>query len=398
MAVKEVSKGIYYVGVNERTIHLFEGLWPLPLGVSLNAYMVVGSEKTALIDSVEWSDVECQLDNIAAVEGRSAEPDYLVVNHMEPDHSGGIPELCRRFPEMKVIGNNLTIQMLKGYYGIADDRFVQIGDGETISLGDKTLQFFKTPMVHWPETMMTWVAENSTLFTGDAFGCFGALEGGVVDTEFDTSRYIPEMYRYYSNIVGKYGTPVTNAIKKVGNLPFRFICPTHGPVWHDRIPEIVEIYSRLSSSQWEDGITIIYGSMYGHTAGMASKIADGLAEREIRTIRVHDASRSSMSDMISDAFRYRGLVVGSPTYSMNLFPPVEAFMKAMEVREVKGKVCGFFSNFTWASAALPLLEEYGGKLGWDVVATMNVKMRPDCGCNDTAGFIDALADRFRSEA
>ena len=228
MNIKQIVAGIYYAGVNDRVTSLFEGLWPIPKGVSYNSYIVAGSEKTALIDTVRIDTVRDFFNNIKGLIG-DRKIDYLVVNHMEPDHSGSIPEIVRAYPELKIIGNAQTVGMIKGFYHIDDpDRFLTIKDGEEVSLGDMTLRFYLTPMVHWPETMMTYVPERKTLFSGDAFGCFGALSGAVVDTEMTTDLYFPEMHRYYANIVGKYGMHVQRALKKLAGVEFDYICSTHG--------------------------------------------------------------------------------------------------------------------------------------------------------------------------
>lgn len=352
MNFKEITKDIFYAGVNDRVTEKFEGLWPLPAGVSYNSYVVKGSEKTALIDAVRIDEVREFLSNVASVAGDSG-VDYLVINHMEPDHSGSIPEVVLAYPDIKIVGNAQTIGMVKDFYHIANaDRFVEVKDGDTLNLGNRELQFFLTPMVHWPETMMTWVEDCATLFSGDAFGTFGALDGGVIDTEMDTERYFPEMYRYYSNIVGKYGKFVQRALAKLSALKIDFICPTHGPVWYENVSRVVALTQHLSSYKSEPGVTIIYGSMYGNTAEVAELIARELSVCGVRTIRVHNASHASMSEMISDAFRYKGLIVGSATYSMRLFPPIESFMNAMETREIKDKVFAVFGGYTWAKGAV----------------------------------------------
>ncbi len=349
MNIREITSGIYYTGVNDRVTDKFEGMWPLPYGVSYNAYLVRGSKATALMDTVEITEVHEYLDAVERTLQGST-PDYLVVHHMEPDHSGSIPEVVRRWPDLKIVGNAQTVGMIKGFYHVDDDsRFVTVKDGDTIDLGDMTLLFRLTPMVHWPETMMTYVAERGVLFSGDAFGCFGALNGGLIDTEMDTTVYWDEMYRYYSNIVGKYGRFVQQALQKLSGVTPEYICTTHGPVWHEKIAEVMGIYDRLSRYEGEDGVTIIYGSMYGNTAEVAEEIARGLAEAGVKNIRIHNASHSDMSYMISDAFRYKGLIVGCATYSMTLFPPVKALLTALQVREVKNKVFAGFGSYTWAA-------------------------------------------------
>ncbi len=389
MNIREITKDVHYVGVNDRTTDRFEGLWPLPYGVSYNSYIVKGTEKTALIDTVEIGSIRTLFHSIMSQIG-SDRIDYLVINHMEPDHSGGINAVLSAYPEAKLVGNKQTIAMVKGYYHIPDDRFMEITDGSTLNLGNKTLRFVLTPMVHWPETMMSYIEEDGVLFSGDAFGTFGALNGGVVDNEMETEWYKDEMYRYYSNIVGKYGRFVQKALEKTSGIDIKYICSTHGPVWHEKIAEVVDIYDRLSKYESEPGVTIIYGSMYGNTAEVAEEIGRQLAARGVKNIKIHNAAKAELSYMISDAFRYEGLIVGSPTYSMHLFPPVEQFMIAMETREVKNKVFATFGSFTWASASKKHLDDYAAKCKMEVVASLEMKHAPN---QDTFVKISHLADK-----
>lgn len=356
MYIRKITDKIDYIGVNDRTTNLFEGLWPLPYGVSYNSFLVKGSEKTALIDTVEVSRAK---EFVNCLKSDSVEKiDYLVVNHMEPDHSGGIPILIEAFPEIRIIGNKKTVEMIKGFYHLNDDKlFLEIRDGDVLSLGDISLKFMLTPMVHWPETMMTYCESEKALFSGDAFGSFGALNGGVTDYEMECGRYIVEMYRYYSNIVGKYGKFVLNALQKTLPLEIEFICSTHGPVWHDRIAEVIDITRRLASYQGEDGVTIIFGSMYGNTAEIAELFAIELNKLGIRNIHIHNACKASLSDMISDAFRYKGLIIGSPTYNTEIFPPVAQVVNALTSRDIKNKVVASFGGYSWASAAARKIEE-----------------------------------------
>lgn len=390
MNISKITPHIDYVGINDRVTDRFEGLWPLPYGVSYNSY-IVRDEKTALIDTVEIGFVEDLLAHIRGIDPDMT-IDYLVVNHMEPDHSGGIPVLLEAYPQLKLVGNKQTIGMLKGFYHIEDDdRFIEVKTGNTISLGAVTLSFTLTPMVHWPETMMTYVEEEKVLFTGDAFGCFGALNGGVTDDEMVTDHFFGEMYRYYSNIVGKYGRFVQKAMQAVSGLKFEYVCSTHGPVWHSRISEVVDIYNRLSLYEPEDGVVIVYGSMYGNTATVAEALASRLCARGIRNIKIHNASKSNMSYIISDAFRYKGLIVGSATYSMRMFPEIERFMTAMETREVNNKVFAAFGSFTWAPAALPAILEAARRIGMEPVATLMMKQSADA---DTMAQLNSFADSF----
>ncbi|MDE7160843.1 MAG: FprA family A-type flavoprotein [Muribaculaceae bacterium] len=402
MNLKEIQPDVYYCGVNDRVSTLFEGLWPLPNGVSYNSYIVRGPEKTALIDTVHEANTP-EFFHALGVSGNASEErvkiDYLIVNHMEPDHSGAIPLLLRAYPDLKIVANRVAIGMIKSFYGISQPEvFLEIKDGDTLSLGEgMELKFLLTPMVHWPETMMTWLEARKTLFTGDAFGTFGALDGGIVDDELDTELYRSEMYRYYSNIVGKYGVPVQRAMAKALPLGAEWVCPTHGPVWHTHLQEAVSLYDRLSRQEWEDGVTIIYGTMYGNTGEAADAIARRLKERGVKTVKVHNASHSTLSEMISDAFRYKGLIVGSPTYNGNLFPPVEALMKSMEVREVKGKIFACFGNYAWAPAATKILNDKGTALGWDNMGSFTVKMAMDSSAYDSAaGVADSVAEALLS--
>ena len=285
MAITEILPGIHYVGVNDRTTTRFEGLWSLPSGVSYNSYLVIG-EKIALIDTVEEAFGSRLFENIREVIGER-KIDYLVVNHMEPDHSSSIAALRLRYPDLRIVGNAKTLQMIGGYYGIGTGT-VEVGEGSTLDLGGKVLSFHLIPMVHWPETMVTWYADEGVVFSGDAFGTFGALDGGITDSQVEPERYWDEMRRYYACIVGKYGVPVQKALQKVGGLPIRTICPTHGPVWQREIPRVVDMYDRLSRYEGEPGAVVAYGSMYGNTEQMAERIARELAEAGVRRIRVHN--------------------------------------------------------------------------------------------------------------
>ncbi|MBR3122601.1 MAG: FprA family A-type flavoprotein, partial [Prevotella sp.] len=281
--MKPITKNIYYVGVNDRNKALFEGLWPLPYGVSYNSYLLV-DEKTCLIDTVEVDFFTQYLENIREIIGERP-VDYLVVNHMEPDHSGSIALLKKYYPDVRIIGNKKTFGMMQGFYGI-EEGDIEVKEGDTLQLGTLTLKFVMTPMVHWPETMVTlcnstFNNQNSTLFSGDAFGCFGALNGGIIDSEINCDHFWPEMTRYYSNIVGKYGTPVQNALKKLAGVKLDYICSTHGPVWHEHIDKVIGIYDRLSRYEAEEGLVICYGTMYGNTERMAECIAQAASKAGI---------------------------------------------------------------------------------------------------------------------
>lgn len=348
----KISEKIYYIGVNDRTTAKFEALWPIPSGVSYNSYIVVGSEKAAIIDGVEVSHALTQIESIRRILG-DRKPDYLIINHMEPDHSGSIEILRSTFPNLQIVGNAQTVAMVKGFYGVTDDTLT-IKDGDELSLGDgTTMQFILTPMIHWPETMMTLLCEAKTLFTGDAFGCFGALNGAVTDREMNAEPYFPEMVRYYSNIVGKYGQFVQKAMGRLSAVEFDTVCPTHGPVWHEQLERVAGIYDSLSRYEpLDEGATIVYGSMYGNTARMAEAVADGLASAGVRDIAVHNAALSDLSYILADIFRHRRLVIAAPTYSDGLFPPVAAVVNAIVTRGIANRRVALLGTHTWSPRAV----------------------------------------------
>lgn len=358
---QQIAKDVYYVGVNDRQKHKFENMLPLPYGVSYNSYLIV-DEKTALVDTVDIAMGDIFIDKIQSqLQDRNL--DYLIINHMEPDHSGSIRLLRKYYPEIKIVGNSKTLSMVEGFYGV-DDNMLEIKDGETLSLGTHKLQFHLTPMVHWPETMMTYDETEKILFSGDAFGCFGTLDGTVIDSELNVVKYWDEMIRYYANIVGKYGSAVQKALKKLTPLDIEIICSTHGPVWKEYIAEVVDMYDQLSRYRTEEGVVIVYGSMYGNTELMAETVAQGLSEGGIKNIIIHNVSKSDASDIVRDIFKYRGLIVGSPTYSNELYPEVESLLRKIEIRGVKNHVFGCFGSYTWASAAVKRLTTFVETMKW----------------------------------
>lgn len=360
--MQKLTDNIYYIGVNDRTTALFEGLWPLPAGVSYNSYLI-DDEKTAVIDCVGPEFFEEHLTNMRSVLGNRT-VDYIVVNHMEPDHSGALALFRQFYPQARIVGNKKTISMLEGYYGIDGADCIAVADGTTLELGRHTLSFHLTPMVHWPETMVTYDSTSGTLFSGDAFGCFGALNGTVLDTETDIEPYFPEMRRYYSNIVGKYATPVQNALKKLAAINIKMICPTHGPVWTEAAGRVIAEYDRMSRYEAEEGAVVVYASMYGNTRQMAEEVARGLSEAGIRKIVVHDAARTPLSFILSDIFTYKGLAIGATTYNGDVNPAVKAVLEAVKLREVKHRAMAAFGSFTWAGKAAKTISDFADNMGY----------------------------------
>lgn len=355
----EITDKVYYVGVNDRNKALFEGLWPLPNGVSYNSYLI-DDDKVCLIDAVEVDFFVQFIENVHEVLG-DRKIDYLVINHMEPDHSGGLALLRKYYPDIQVIGNKKTFDMMSGFYGIRENT-LEIKNGDTLDLGHHTLRFFLTPMVHWPETMMTLCeGQKSILFSGDGFGSFGALNGGLIDSEINTDWCWDEMMRYYSNIVGKYGIPVQNALKKLAGIHIDYICSTHGPVWHEHVEKVVEMYDRMSKYETSSGLVICYGTMYGNTERMAEHIARAASLAGVKDIVMYNVSKTHHSYIIRDVFKFRGLIVGAPTYNTGLYHEMDVLLSEIANHDVKNHLIGWFGSYAWASKAVNAIGEWNEK-------------------------------------
>ncbi len=400
----KITDKIYYVGVNDRNKNLFEGLWPLPNGVSYNSYLLV-DEKVCLIDTVEVDFFTQYLENIHEVIG-DRPVDYLVINHMEPDHSGSIALVKKYYPEIQIIGNKKTFGMMQGFYGVQGNE-IEVKNGDTLSLGNIELQFVLTPMVHWPETMVTLcnnpatAEEGAVLFSGDAFGCFGALNGGVIDEQINCDTFWLEMVRYYSNIVGKYGTPVQQALKKLAGVKLAYICTTHGPVWHQYIERVIGEYDRMSKYETEEGIVICYGTMYGNTERMAEQIARAASEAGIKNIIVYNVSKTHHSYILRDVFRYKALIVGAPTYNTALYHEMEVLLSELAGKDIKNHYIGWFGSHGWASKAVGKIQEWNeNRLKYEAVGTpvdmkqaMNADVREQCAALGRAMAERLIADR-----
>ncbi len=357
---------VHYVGVNDRVKHRFEGLWFLPQGVSYNSYLIDDEKGVALVDTVDVAFFAEYLDKIQAVIG-DRPVDYLIINHMEPDHSGSLALIRKYYPGVRLVGNKKTMEMVQGFYGACSADDLVVADGDQLDLGHHRLTFYLTPMLHWPETMMTYDAEEKILFSGDAFGCFGALNGNVVDTQMDTAPYWPEMERYYASILGKFGAPVQTGLKKLAALEIGMICSTHGPVWVNEIPRAIETYRRFSAGETEKGLVICYGSMYGNTQRVAEAVAEGAAHAGMRNIVEHNLSVSQPSFVLADIFRYGALAIGGPTYNGGLFPVVEDLLKRLAGRSVSKHKLGFFGGFTWSGQAVKTIAAYNEKMKMEIV-------------------------------
>lgn len=393
----ELKGNVHYVGVNDRNKTLFENLWPLPYGVSYNSYLIADDDAVVLVDTVDVAFFEVYLKKIRAVIGDS-KIDYLIINHMEPDHSGSISLIKQYYPDIVLVGNKKTFDMVDGYYGVGGERKV-VAEGDSLKVGRHDLHFYLIPMVHWPETMVTFDSTDGILFSGDAFGCFGALNGGCIDKNINTEIYMGEMRRYYSNIVGKFGNPVQKALQKCSGLDIKMICPTHGPVWEEQISEVVAMYDKLSRYEAEEGVVIAYGTMYGNTEQMAEAIAEELSAQGIKNIVMHNVSKTPHSFILADIFRYKALIVGCTTYNMHLYPEMEALLSKVAARDMKNRLIGYFGSFTWASAAVKKLGEYAAQLKFEVVGNP-VEMKQSMSANSEQQARElavAMADRLKAD-
>ncbi|MBQ9419164.1 MAG: FprA family A-type flavoprotein [Synergistaceae bacterium] len=355
----QVNKDTYWTGVNDHETDLFESLWPLPQGVAYNAYVITGTTATAAIDTVKGSYLDEYYGKLLqALGGRAL--NYLVINHMEPDHAGLIAQLKKQWPALKFIGNAKTVPLLKGYHGIEED-VITVKDGDTLDLGGHVLKFVTVPMLHWPESMVTFDTTTGVLFSNDSFGGFGAHEGGLFDDEKVLTRWASEMLRYYACIVAKYSNVVQAALKKLGTLEIKNIFPSHGTLFRKDIKQVISLYDKWSKQEGENGAVVVYGSMYGNTKRMAEAVCSGLTDAKIKDVRIYDASRADMSCMLRDIWRFKGLALLSCTYNTVLYPPMEALCSKLLNRAPKNKILGIAGSYSWSKGALTALQNFAEK-------------------------------------
>ncbi|MDR0547323.1 MAG: FprA family A-type flavoprotein, partial [Dysgonamonadaceae bacterium] len=365
-----ITEKVFYVGVNDRHKTLFENHIPIPQGVSYNSYLIADT-KVALIDTVDIGMADIFLKKVEiALTGRKI--DYLVINHMEPDHSGSIRLIRERYPEIQIVGNAQTLKILQGYFGITD-QVIEIKDREELDLGGRKLRFYLTPMVHWPETMMTYDTAGKILFSGDAFGSFGTLNGGVIDDSINTGLFWEEMRRYYASIVGKYGSPVQKALTILKEVEFNYICSTHGVVWRQFIAKVLDLHNLWSQYKAGRGVVIVYGTMYGNSEQMAEAIAQGVVAGGVPDVKIYDAAHTDVSYILSDIFKYCGVVIGSSTYMNELLPGVESLLREIEIRSIKNRICAAFGTCTWAGVSVKRILPFVEKFGWEIVGSVEEK-------------------------
>ncbi|MCE5201335.1 MAG: FprA family A-type flavoprotein [Synergistaceae bacterium] len=372
----KITDSIYWIGGNDRETDLFEGLWTLPRGVAYNAYLI-NDRKTALVDSIKSGNLTDYIERLTSIIPENRQIDYLIVDHMEPDHSGSIRMLRQLYPNMKIVGNKKTIEMIDAFYRITDG-FIEVKEGDVLDLGHHKLKFAMIPMVHWPESMITYDTTDKVLFSTDAFGGFSALEAGIFDDELDMKHYESETLRYFANIIGRYSVPTQKAIAKVRSLDFKIICPAHGPILRSDPKHIVDLYDKWSRHETEEGVVVIYGSMYGNTKFMTDAIARSISETGIQNVVVHDVSRSNVSFMVRDIWKYRGLVLGSCTYNTELYPPMAHLCRTLSNKMMKNRILGICGSYSWSKGALAELQMFADNGGdWELIEpSVEVKSCP----------------------
>lgn len=359
-----LSDHIYFLGFNDRRTSMFENLWPLPNGVTYNSYLIV-DEKVCLIDTVERKFTDDFFDKLDDILG-DRPIDYVVVNHVEPDHSGALAALRMKYPSVTIVGNKKTFPMIENFYGITEDT-ITVADGDELDLGKHKLNFHTIPMVHWPESMVTYETTEKILFSNDAFGSFGTLDGGVFDDEVNLSFYEEEAMRYFTNIVGKYCPHTARALVKLEGLDIKMIAPSHGLIWRSNIAYIVEKYQKWSSYSTEKGVVIVVGSMYGNTEKMADAIGRQLAVRGIKNVRTYDASKTHVSYIINDIFKYKGVIIGSCAYNNEMFPTVENVVREILHKGIKDHILGVFGSYSWNGGGVKNLEIFSEEIKWEIV-------------------------------
>lgn len=390
--VRKVTEDIVWVGASDRRLALFENIFPIPRGVSYNSYVLL-DEKTVLLDTVDASVAGQFFENLEHVlDGRKL--DYLIVNHMEPDHCAMIGDLVRRYPEVQVVGNTKTFGMIKQFFGTDfAERAVTVKEGDTLSTGAHTLHFVMAPMVHWPEVMVTYDEKDKVLFAADGFGTFGALNGNIFADEVDFDRdWLDDARRYYTNIVGKYGASVQALLKKASGLDIAVICPLHGPIWRENLGYILEKYQKWSTYEAEDqAVVILYATMYGNTASAADALAGRLAAKGVKKIAVYDVSNTHVSELISEIFRASHVVFAAPTYNGGIYPVMENLLADMKALAVQNKTVALMENGTWAPMTAKQMREKLAELKnvtiLDAQITIKSAMAPE-----QEGQLEALAD------
>ncbi|MFX1511252.1 MAG: FprA family A-type flavoprotein [Promethearchaeota archaeon] len=375
MIGNEIKENIYWIGVNDRLTDLFEGMWPIPNGVSINSYLILDNKNT-LIDITKAANAEEFISQMYQfIDPKDL--DYVIVNHLEPDHTGIMRVLRALAPQAQFIASTKAVPMIESFYGIKDN-VRDVKDGETLTLGEYTLQFFYAPWVHWPETMVTYETTSKILFPCDAFGGYGALKGIIFEEDLsseDKIFYEKESLRYYANIVAKYSRMVLRAIDKLSGLEIKTICPSHGLIWRDNLGRIVELYKKWASYATEPGelgITLIYASMYGNCEKLMNAVVRGVGKAGV-PIQVFDAARVHPGFILPELWTKRGVIVGSPTYEAGIFFPVQNVLEIAMRKRMNDKKAAFFGSYGWKGGSIPKLEKMAEELRWEVHSTFPFK-------------------------
>ena len=356
--VRKVTEDLYWVGANDHRLNLFENIHPISRGVSYNSYLLM-DKKTVLFDTVDWSVCRQFLENVKAVlDGRNL--DYLVINHMEPDHAASIEEILLRYPKLKVISTEKAFMLMHQFGFDVEERKEVVKEGDVKSFGKHTVTFVSAPMVHWPEAMVTFDTTNGVLFAADAFGSFGALDGKLLNDEVNFDRdWIDEARRYYTNIVGKYGPHVQALLKKAAGIDIKIICPLHGPVWRSNLGYFIDKYDKWSRYEPEEkGVMIVYASMYGNTESAATVLASKLVEKGITNVVMYDVSNTHVSQLISETFKYSHIVLASVTYNLGIYPLMHNYLMDMKALNVQNRTVAIVENGSWACKSGDLMAEF----------------------------------------
>lgn len=356
--IKKITEDIYYIGGSDRRLARFENIFPIPEGVSYNSYFV-DDDKTVVFDTADISVSDQYLENLAdALDGKKL--DYLVVLHMEPDHCSLISTVVALYPDVTVVGNSKTFTFMEQFFPeSASYKKLEVKEGDTLSTGKHTFSFITAPMVHWPEVLMAHDDVSKGLFCADAFGTFGALDGGIFADEYDYEKdFLDSSRRYYANIVGKYGMQVQAVLKKAAGLDIQMLLSLHGPVWRKDIPWLLDKYQKWSTYEAEtEDIAVVYGSLYGHTKSAADALASVLREKTGQNIKVHDVSGTDVSYLIGEVWRCKKLVLMCPTYNNGIYPPMESFLHDMIALGVQNRTFALAQNGTWAPVTVKLMGE-----------------------------------------
>lgn len=389
---KKIYEDLYWVGGNDRRLALFENIYPISRGVSYNSYVLL-DEQTVLLDTVDRAINDLFFENLEHVlAGRTL--DYVIVNHMEPDHCASLAELVLRYPEIKIVCNAKTLGIIRQFYRFdADSRTLIVKEGDTLSTGKHTLTFVMAPMVHWPEVMVTYDTTDKTLFSADAFGTFGALNGNLFADEvhFET-EWLDDARRYYTNIVGKYGPQVQALLKKAAGLEIRMICPLHGPIWRENIGWFLDKYQHWSSYTPEDhSVVIAAGSVYGNTMNAVEILAGMLADRGVKNIKLYDVSNTHPSVLVSEAFRCSHLVFAASTYNNGIFTPMETVLLDLAAHNLQNRTVALIENGTWAPVSGKLMRELVEKLKKTQILEPSVTLRSSLK-EEQLSALEALAD------